>query len=91
MSSSIYNISLNVAAAASTEKLEGVFRVTCGTLTFKQILHHEWGLIGLPTARCRTMQWFDIFGSIDYNYTFFLTECTAAHNGIEKRCICLAF
>ena len=44
--------SLTVAAAATTEKLEGVFRVTRGTLTLKQILHHKWGLIGLPTARC---------------------------------------
>ena len=50
----------------STEKLKGAFRVTC-TLS----LSNETPIVGADWAADCTMQWFDILGSIDYNYAFF--------------------
>ena len=41
--------------------------------------------MGADWAADCAMQWFDIFGSIDYNYTFFLIECTAAHNRWNRK------
>ena len=48
--------------------------------------------VGADWAADCAMQWFDIFGSIDYNYTFFWSSVELLiTGGIEKRCIYLAF
>lgn len=52
-------------------------------IEFKQDL-----IVGAHWAADCAMQWFNILGSIDYNYTFFQIEFIAAPNWWTGICIC---